>query len=128
MKFIHQSNVLHQRQRNQSTPKPKGSADLVRPVTSQCDGQVSAVEISAEREIGKEGIYEAEEVVVEDEPARAPIIAPRPKGPTKAEMIALEPLHLNYRSWYPSCVHGRGHGQHHRSTRTEVGEATWHTD
>ena len=55
------------------------SPSLVRPATSQCDGQVRAVETSAEREIGKEGIYGAEEVVVDDEPARAPNIAPRRK-------------------------------------------------
>ena len=104
------------------------SPNIVRPVTSQCDGQVRAVETSAEREIGKEGIYGAEEVVVDDEPARAPSIAPRPKGPTKAKIIAHQPLHLNYRSWCPSCVHGRGHSQHYRATGAEGVQATWHMD
>ena len=60
---------------------------------------MSAVETSVEREIGEEGIYGAEEVVIEDEPARAPNIRPRPKGSTKAEIIAHEPLQLDYRSW-----------------------------
>ena len=98
--------------------------NLVRPVASQCDGQVRAVETTAEREIGRKGIYGAEEVVLDDEPARVPNIAPTPKGSTKAEILAHEPLHLNYRSWCPSCVHGRAHSQNHRSTGIEVVEAT----
>ena len=73
------------------------SPNLVRPVVSQCDGRVSAVETSAERDIGKGGIYGAEEVVVvEDQPAKAPNTAPTPKGLTKAEIIANAPLYLNY--------------------------------
>ena len=66
---------------------------------------------------------------VEDVGMRTPVIAPRPKGPTQAEIAAHEPLHLEYRSWCPACVAGRGHSTHHRSGGDkEVVDATWHID
>ena len=65
--------------------------------------------------------------VVDEEPARQPRVAPRPKAPTQADIDAHEPLHLDYRAWCAHCVGGRGHSAHHRSEdKDEIPGATWH--
>ena len=106
------------------------SPNLVRPVNTETEGQSAMAETSAEREIGSHllGTSKADEVVEEDEPARAPKSAPRPIAPTKADIAAHEPLHLDYRSWCADCVFGRGHSTHHRTGDDQSVSATWHMD
>ena len=65
---------------------------------------------------------------VDEEPARTHKAAPRPIAPTKAEVDAHEPLHLDYRSWCDHCVFGRGHSNHHRGSDDKTATATWHMD
>ena len=51
---------------------------------------------------------------VEPEETRKPQIARRPNAPTKAEIEEHLPLHLEYRSWCPHCVAGKGISNQHR--------------
>ena len=78
-----------------------------------------------------------EGIVVEEsgeaEETRAPVIGSRPNAPTKAELKAHLPLHVNCRSWCPYYVSGKGHNKHHRVSTDEpvdkhVGWTTWHMD
>ena len=63
------------------------------------------------------------------EESRLPSRVVRPIAPTKAELSEHEPLHLNYRSWCPDCVWGKGHSKHHRASKDEpIDEVTWHMD
>ena len=48
------------------------------------------------------------------EETRKPQIARRPNAPTKAEIEEHLPLHLEYRSWCPHCVAGKGISNQHR--------------
>ena len=48
------------------------------------------------------------------EESRAPRVARRPYTPSKAEVEAHYPLHLEYRSWCPHCRAGRGISMQHR--------------
>ena len=60
---------------------------------------------------------------VEAEESRKPNIAKRPYTPTRAEIEAHLPLHLEYRSWCPHCVAGKGISmQHRRATERELEE------
>ena len=54
-----------------------------------------------------------------DEETRKPNIAKRPYTPTRAEVEAHLPLHLEYRSWCPHCRAGKGVSMQHRKN---VGE------
>ena len=58
---------------------------------------------------GVEGIEELEELE-----ARTPVIARKPKTPTKAEIDAHFPLHADYRDWCPHCLAGKGISNQHR--------------
>ena len=49
-----------------------------------------------------------------DQEAREPRVARRPYTPTKAEVEAHEPLHVEYRSWCESCVAGKGISHQHK--------------
>ena len=60
---------------------------------------------------------EAIEMRAEDgnfDEARAPRVARRPYTPSKAEVEAYYPQHLEYRSWCPHCRAGRGIFMQHR--------------
>ena len=60
---------------------------------------------------------------------RTPVVMKRPVSPTQAELDEHYPLHLNYRSWCPHCVHGKGHASHHRAAKGEKLEGvTIHLD
>ena len=50
----------------------------------------------------------------EDSETRRPQVAKRPYTPTRAELEAHLPLHLEYRSWCPHCRAGRGISMQHR--------------
>ena len=108
------------------------SPNLVSPGNAVYNQQVSSAATSAVQEVGRaEGSEGAVDVDVEPDDAgtRIPVFAPRPKGPTQAEIAAHEPLHLEYRSWCPACVAGRGHSAHHTSGGGKVvDEPTWHMD
>ena len=56
------------------------------------------------------GIREEEEITE----ARTPKIARVPKTPTKADVEAHFPLHLEYREWCPHCVAGKGQVTPHK--------------
>ena len=55
----------------------------------------------------------AEEEAVQEK-AHIPRTAGRPYTPSKAEVDAHFPLHLEYRSWCPHCKAGRGISMQHR--------------
>ena len=99
---------------------------LVSPVGSGNSGLQEGWKVtSGVNSLGREGALEAEE----GQEFRAPVIAPRPIAPTKAQLEEHLPLHLHYRSWCPQCVFGKGHSTHHR--RGEGGlrdEPTIHLD
>ena len=60
---------------------------------------------------------------------RAPAVMKRPVSPTQADLDKHYPLHLNYRSWCPHCVHGKGHASHHKTAKGEKLEGiTIHLD
>ena len=66
----------------------------------------------------------ASQGVVEEDETRKPQIARRPYTPTAAEVEAHLPLHLEYRSWCPHCVAGKGISMQHRQhvgERVELG-------
>ena len=72
---------------------------------------------------------EFEVIKKDDEETRNPKPAPRPVGPTKAQIDEHYPLHLNYRSWCPDCVWGKGHSKHHRAgDGGDKENVTWHMD
>lgn len=99
---------------------------LVSPVGSDNSGLQDRWKVtSGTNSLGREGALAVEE----DQEYRAPVIAPRPIAPTKAQLDEHLPLHLHYRSWCPHCVFGKGHSSHHR--RGEDGlrdEPTIHLD
>lgn len=65
----------------------------------------------------------------DDDDTRQPRPAARPVGPTEAQIDEHYPSHLDYRSWCPDCVWGKGHSKHHRASTDGVKEdVTWHTD
>ena len=68
------------------------------------------VEVAMEEESGDPG--EADE-------SRKPQVARRPVTPSKAEVESHLPLHVEYRSWCPHCVAGRGISMQHRQNTTE---------
>ena len=83
---------------------------------------------SGEGVVPSEGVEDAG-----DEEVRVPTTQQRPIAPTKAELKEHYPLHLNYRSWCPYCVSGKGHSKHHRRSDDEPvekrdGFTTWHMD
>ena len=61
----------------------------------------------------KSAEVESENAGVESE-VRKPQIARRPYTPTRAEVDAHLPLHLEYRSWCPHCCAGKGIAMHHK--------------
>ena len=59
---------------------------------------------------------------VEGEESRKPNIARRPLTPSKQEVEDHLPLHLEYRSWCPHCVAGKGISDQHRKNLGEKSE------
>ena len=100
---------------------------LERPDDKSKDGQATIKEASIERVSLSPMDSEGQEIVEQQE-VRSQNVAPRPKAPTQAEIDDHEPLHLEYRSWCPHCVYGRGHPNHHRASNSEVVDATWQMD
>ena len=68
-----------------------------------------------ELEVGKKD-EEGEGQPVPDSPdeTRIPCVGRRPVVPTKAEIEALFPLHLHFRSWCPDCNAGKARLAQHR--------------
>ena len=63
-----------------------------------------------------------EPVRIESEESRKPRVARRPNTPTRAEVEEHLPLHIEYRSWCPHCVAGRGVSDQHRTNTGEKSE------
>ena len=59
---------------------------------------------------GEDSVVSREEIEIE---VRNPKIARKPVLPTKAEVDAHFPLHLNYRSWCKHCVAGKARSSPH---------------
>ena len=72
---------------------------------------VSGVEDVEEGQLGKAD----EDEEPESSEIRKPQVAKRPYTPTRAELEAHLPLHLEYRSWCPHCRAGRGISMQHRA-------------
>ena len=78
----------------------------------------------------RRGLYSGDKVIpVEEGEARVLVVTAGPYSQTKAEIREHYPLHLQYRSWCPDCVRGKGHSRHHRAWTSEPSDgATWHMD
>ena len=87
--------------------------DLVRPNQGNEDGADAVQErsLSSKDKVstsdGANGV-ESQSVEAEGEETRKPQIARRPNAPSKADLEEHFPLHLEYRSWCPHCVAGKG--------------------
>ena len=81
-------------------------------------------------EVSEDIVREGDTAKVDEDTAefRVPRKALRPYTPTKADIEEHFPLHLNYRSWCPHCVSGRGLSTQHRSVAGPVEDVTWHMD
>ena len=81
-------------------------------------------------EVGEDIVREGDTAKVDEDTAdfRVPRKALRPYTPTKADIEEHFPVHLNYRSWCPHCVSGRGLSTQHRSVAGPVEDVTWHMD
>ena len=64
-------------------------------------------------------IEEAQQESMDSDETRKPPIARRPYTPTAAEVEAHLPLHLEFRSWCPHCVAGKGIATQHRESAGE---------
>ena len=94
---------------------------LVRPqnVTNGAgENGVSGVDGIEEEQLGQAD--EVEEP--ESSETRKPQVAKRPYTPTRAELEAHLPLHLEYRSWCPHCRAGRGISMQHRADEKKEAE------
>ena len=93
------------------------------------DKEKEAEEERREEEDGQEGPEDKGEAA-EDFEVRVHKIGRRPMAPTKAEIEAHFPLHLNYRSWCKHCVAGKARLDQHRlddPNRERLG-ITWSAD
>ena len=91
----------------------------VRPLYPLLEGGSSASAEGGQRR--EDAIVGAESVELGDEDeARHPRIARRPKMPTKAEVDAHMILHAEYRDWCHHCRAGRGVSHQHRRSKEEV--------
>ena len=73
------------------------------------------------------GASRSDEDVREEEEigeARKPRIARVPKTPTRADIEAHFPLHVEYRDWCPHCVAGRGQVKPHMRNKGEERSGT----
>ena len=91
------------------------SSTLVRPLnplmkevggSAGAEAEEPSVEVREANEMSAE-VENCEEI-------RAPRVARRPYTPSKTEVEAHYPLHLEYRSWCPHCRAGRGISMQHR--------------
>ena len=96
---------------------PRHERTLIRPQNSNggVDGkEVLGVSEREPEEIG-DSTCEGDKKEPEDSETRKPQVAKRPHTPTRAELEAHLPLHLEYRSWCPHCRAGRGISMQHRT-------------
>ena len=97
---------------------PRADDETVRPnsLYSSIGNGVKEVEAMGEH-VGEhhqaEGVNE-----VDDQEAITPMIARKPKGPSKADIDAHYPLHTDYREWCSHCVHGKGMSNQHRQDKS----------
>ena len=94
-------------------------AKTIRPsISSKHEALGAEVEVGARLEDGSGDGDKVEDV--ENGEMRSPKIARTPPTPTKAEVAAhLASGHVDYRSWCPHCVHGRGMSHQHRTNNEE---------
>ena len=99
-------------------------AKTIRPsISSKHEALGAEVEVEAELEEGAEKGDEETVEEIDDGEMRSPKIARTPQTPTKAEVAAhLASGHVDYRSWCPHCVHGRGMAHQHRTRPDEESE------
>ena len=89
-------------------------ADFVRPTDRAISGAGAVVE-KGTASSGKDRPAIVGKLIEEaSEETRKPQVARRPYTPTAAEVEAHLPLHLEYRSWCPHCVAGKGISTQHR--------------
>ena len=97
---------------------PRADDETVRPnsLYSSIGNGVKEVEAMGEH-VGEhhqaEGVKE-----VDDQEAITPMIARKPKGPSKADIDAHYPMHTDYREWCSHCVHGKGMSNQHRQDKS----------
>ena len=90
--------------------------DLLRPDNTICNvgaGEVSG-DAAASSDVVEVAMEEEDGSPEEAEEARKPQVAKRPVTPSRAEVESHLPLHVEYRSWCPHCVAGRGISMQHR--------------
>ena len=70
------------------------------------------------------------EGIARDFEVRKHKVARKPVLPTKAEIDAHVPLHLEYHSWCKHCVHGKGRSNRHLAKKEDEESlgVTWHGD
>ena len=93
----------------------------VRPLDSASGAGVAAGNGGALSSTTVEGSKEKGEEESQEE-TRKPQVAQRPYMPTAAEVEAHLPLHLEFRSWCPHCVAGKGIATQHRKNAAEITE------
>ena len=72
--------------------------------------------------LNSSGNVVSQSACAEGEESRKPNVARRPHTPTKQEVEDHLPLHLEYRSWCPHCVAGKGISDQHRRDMHGDGE------
>ena len=87
----------------------------------QGSGTLNSKDISSKVENGS-SLEVPQSASAEGEESRKPNIAKRPHTPSKSEVEEHLPLHLEYRSWCPHCVAGKGISDQHRRNLHENGE------
>ena len=99
-------------------------ADSVRPLDSASGAGVAAGNGEPRfQRLLKEAKRKARESQEESqEETRKPQVARRPYTPTAAEVEAHLPPHLEFRSWCPHCVAGKGIATQHRKNTGEITE------
>ena len=97
------------------------SAESVSPTERTISGAGAADKRGVASGAASEPVGVPDVTAIDDE-TRKPPVARRPYTPTAAEVEAHLPLHLEYRSWCPHCVGGRGVATQHRASHGESDE------
>ena len=99
----------------------KYANQLVRPQNE--NNGVGAKGVSGVDDVVEEQLRDEEDAEEpESSETRKPQVAKRPYTPTRAELEAHLPLHLEYRSWCPHCRAGRGISMQHRADEKKEAE------